>query len=665
MRCRMFLFIGLVLLSLGATAQPVITLTEVGKVDVNGHLSYLKDATQQLKITEVQKLTFQSLPSDESPNMGFDRSAHWFKADVTNTASNTEWLIEVAYAPLDRIDLYVVKNDSILHHKTSGDHYPVSQHDVAHRQPIFKFNISQGDQQTIYFRVQSISSIQIPVTIWQRDAFAKASYQVQIVNGLFYGAMFLMILYQLFLFLSVRDQITFYYVLTLITMVNVVAFFQGYSFLYLYPEHPEFNDILAMVTGPVFVVCSTLLTRSFLNVKKFSKWLDKLLLADMFLDLALVVLMTVFFRQISFQYHNYLILIHCILALISAGYCFYKKYQPARYYLLAWFTPMIAAVVFTISSIGIMPGYMGTNYSGLMAGCILQMLLLAFALGDRWNQLRKENQLAKEMELKRGQMENERLEQEVQLRLEEIQLKSKRLEEVNQVKDKLFSVVSHDIKGPLSSLQLALSLMKSGDVSREEFQKLSAALEARFSQTTEFIENLLQWATLQLKGESFEPVYVDLNKIAQETIDLLESETRKKEIRVSNNTEPSLQAFADLNMIRSVFRNLFTNALKFTGVNGAITISALRSNGRVVISVADTGVGIPTANRDRMFTLGSITTPGTKQEKGTGLGLLLCKEFIEKNGGNIWFETEEGRGTVFYFSLPSTQSDQVHIPASA
>jgi len=664
MRCRIFLFIGFALLSCMASAQS-ISLTDDGRVEINGRMSYFRDENAGLKFDDIKQQTFQDLSPYESPNLGFDRSAHWFRIEVTNTTAHTEWLTEVAYAPLDVIDFYVVENDSVQVHKVSGDHFPISQRDLSHRQPIFKFNLAQGETKTIYLRVQTISSVQVPVTIWNNEAFSKASYNIQIINGFFYGAVLLMILYQLFLFLSVRDKITFYYVLTLITMLNVVAFFHGYSFLYLYPEHPAFNDILAMVTGPAFVVCSTLLTRAFLDVRQFSKLLDNLLLADMIIDLALVVLMTVFFRQISFQYHNYLILGHCLLALVCAAYCFYKNYKPARYYLVAWFTLMVAAGIFTISSVGIFPGYLGTNYNGLMIGSILQMLLIAFALGDRWNQLRKENQLAKEMELKRGQMENERLEQEVQLRVEEIQLKSKRLEEVNQVKDKLFSVVSHDIKGPLSSLQLALALMKSGDVSREEFQQLSAALEARFSQTTEFIENLLQWATLQLKGESFEPVYIDLNRIAQETINLLESETRKKEIRVRNNTEPSLQAFADLNMIRSVFRNLFTNALKFTGTNGAITISALRSNGRVVISVADTGVGIPAANRDRLFTLGSITTPGTKQEKGTGLGLLLCKEFIEKNGGNIWFESEEGRGTVFYFSLPATQSEQVHLTASA
>ncbi|HEY9048655.1 MAG TPA: ATP-binding protein, partial [Ohtaekwangia sp.] len=216
----------------------------------------------------------------------------------------------------------------------------------------------------------------------------------------------------------------------------------------------------------------------------------------------------------------------------------------------------------------------------------------------------------------------------------------------------------------LSSLQLALSLLKSGDVSREEFQHLTKALETRFSQTTEFIENLLQWATLQLKGETYEPTYLDLSKIAEETITLMEVDMQRKDIKVKNNLHQSLQAYADLNMIRSILRNLLTNAIKFTSNGGVITLNAMRTDRQVILSVADTGVGIPASNQHRMFTLGSITTPGTKQEKGTGLGLLLCKEFVEKNGGRIWFESVEGKGTTFFFSLPENQESVQQIASA-
>ncbi len=275
--------------------------------------------------------------------------------------------------------------------------------------------------------------------------------------------------------------------------------------------------------------------------------------------------MFIFYQQITYGAHHFFVLSHCTLVLISAGYCFYRKYKPARYYLLAWVTLLGATVVFSMSNLGIMPGYLSTNYSGLMIGCILQMLLVAFALGDRWNELVKETQRARELELQLREQEKVRLEQEVRIRMAEIQSKSERLEEVNRVKDKLFSLVSHDIKGPLGSLRLALAMMNTGQVSQEEFQHLTSALEARFGQTTEFVENLLQWATLQLKGERFEPGMIELSSVATEALDLLDLDIKRKNITLRNTIPQQQTAFADPNMVRSVLRNLLTNAVKFTG----------------------------------------------------------------------------------------------------
>jgi two-component system, sensor histidine kinase LadS len=649
---RIFLSILFITGCLPAYTQPQLYLPDWGKVEVNGQLSYLRDTSQILTFDDVRTMSFTEPHSEYSPNIGFDRSAHWFKFVITNESKATEWLLEVAYSPLDQIDLYIAGSDDTLVHKVSGDHFPIAERDLPHRHPIFSFHISHGQSKSVYLRVHTISSVQVPVTIWHREAFLKTSYKIQLLNGLFYGAMLLMTLYQLFLFLSVRDRITFYYVLTLLTMVNVVSFFQGYTFLYLYPRYPGFNDILALITGPIFVVCSTLLTRAFLNVRHFSKLLDNLLVGNMLLDLLVAVLMTIFFRRISYLYHNYIIFFHCLLALICAGYCLYRKYKPARYYLIAWFTLLVAGGIFTISSVGFMPGYLSTNYMGLMAGCILQMLFISFALGDRWSTLEKENQSAKEVELDREQKEKALLEEEVKLRTVEIQQQNLELEEVNHVKDKLLSVVSHDIRGPLGSLHLALNLVKSGSLSAEEFQKVSEDLEARLTHTTEFIDNLLQWAKLQMRGETFEPDRLDLSKLAEESVKLIEPESARKNILIKNHFQGELECYADLNMIRSVFRNLLTNAIKFTKPNGTISLNAYGVDNRIIISVADSGVGIPEKNKGKLFTISSVATQGTKQEKGTGLGLLLCKEFVEKNGGTIWFESEEGKGTTFYFSLP-------------
>jgi signal transduction histidine kinase len=295
----------------------------------------------------------------------------------------------------------------------------------------------------------------------------------------------------------------------------------------------------------------------------------------------------------------------------------------------------------------------------MMVGCVLQTLFISLALGDRLRTLEKENQRARELERIREQEEKEKLEQEVTLRTREIKLQNVQLEEVNNVKDKLFSVVSHDIKGPLNSLHLALTLAKSGTLSSEEFQQLSGRLEMRLVQTTEFIDNLLQWAKLQMRGETFEPEDINLVGLVSEAVRLLEPECVQKNISLKNSITGSLGAFADMNMIRSVIRNLLTNAIKFTRREGTITLNAYQVDNRIILSIADTGVGIPPDSRDRLFTPTSPTTQGTQQERGTGLGLLLCKQFVERNGGRIWFESEVDKGTTFYFSLPIYQTSRV------
>jgi signal transduction histidine kinase len=643
-------------------AQPVI-LTDEGRVDVRGAVQYWRDVQGKLDINTVQSIQFIPHDTDRAPSFGFDESVYWFKLEVVNRSSIEDWLLDVTFSPVDVVELYEQNDSSRWIRRESGDHFPVTAREIEHRHPVFSCDIPVDTSKTFYLRVKTNSSVQLPITFWERERFFKAYFNVEVFNGLFYGAMLIMILYQLFLFFSIRDKITFFYVLALLSMTNAVALFQGYTYLYIFPAMTWLNDIDTIITAPLFIVCSGLLTRAFLNLRHFNPILDKLVLANMILDVIAALVMVVFYPAIPFVYHHYFVLIHCALTLASAGYCLYSRYKPARYYLMAWITILLATALFAISNLGFAPGYLSTNYTGLMIGCVLQMLFISFALGDRWNQMARENEHAKELELQMRERERERLEVEVKLRTLEIQNKSERLEEVNRVKDKLFSLVSHDIKGPLGSLRLALSMMKAGQVTQEEFQTLSTALEARFGQTTEFVENLLQWATLQLKGETFEPVTVPLRNLAEEAVSLLDLDIRRKDIKIRNNIAPSFTAFADPNMVKSVVRNLLTNAVKFTGAKGSVEFNAWKNGQHVIISVADTGVGIPPTHRKRLFTLDSITTPGTKQEKGTGLGLVLCKEFVEKNGGRIWFDTEEGRGTTFYFSLP--EEGQCELPSAS
>jgi two-component system, sensor histidine kinase LadS len=620
------------------------------RYDPRDFIFHIRDTTNDVTIEQISRA--DNWKKDRSINYGFDRVAHWFYIDVRSD-SIQDLLLEIAFAPLDRIDFYYPSGKLWLH-KTSGDLFPISNRDISYQHPVFKFSLQTDAVQRIYLRIQTSSSLQIPITIWQPEAFSNRAIHLQIFNGIFYGAMMVMILYQIFLFVSTRDRVSLYYIFTLLAMIHVVSFFQGYSFLYAYPEWPSFNKFMAILTGPVFLFFSTWLTRAFLELKKHQPLIDNLLLINVAINIIISIVMLLDLTFISYQVHHYAILVHAVLALIGASLAIYNRFRPALFYLLSWLTLLLAAVIFSVSNLGFMGEYINTTSSALIFACLLQMLFISFALGNRWNVLVKENVRARELELKRQEAEKGMLEREVKLRTEEIQQQNEKLEEVNRIKDKLFSVVSHDIKGPLTSLQLALALTKTDTITQQEFRDLTTSLEGRFKQTTEFIENLLQWAKLQLKGETFEPSVINIRQLIGNTVHLLEPEIFQKGIKVSALADESLKAFADPNMIRSVLKNLLTNAVKFTGKDGVIEVRGKQDRDSILISVSDTGMGIPPVNRDKVFSLDIVTTPGTRQEKGTGLGLILCKEFVERNSGKIWFESEEGKGTTFYFSIPSS-----------
>jgi signal transduction histidine kinase len=235
---------------------------------------------------------------------------------------------------------------------------------------------------------------------------------------------------------------------------------------------------------------------------------------------------------------------------------------------------------------------------------------------------------------------------------EEMEKRSEELERLNQVKDKFFSIISHDLRSPINALAGLLDLLDKGAVSAEELPKHIKELKARFNHTRTLLNNLLDWTLLQMDKLNLQAAKIDIHNIVEENIQLLTS-VQNKDITIINDVPKNSLGFADSNTVNLVIRNLMTNAIKFTNDGGRVVIGALEKPGEWLISVKDNGVGM---NGDVLKMLFDKTAPyttrGTANEKGTGLGLILCKEFIEKNGGKIWVESSEGKGSTFYFTLP-------------
>jgi signal transduction histidine kinase len=242
---------------------------------------------------------------------------------------------------------------------------------------------------------------------------------------------------------------------------------------------------------------------------------------------------------------------------------------------------------------------------------------------------------------------------------EEIQKRRLELEHLNEVKDKFFSIISHDLRSPINALAGILDLLDKGAIRPEEMPQAIGELRKRFVHTRNLLNNLLDWTLLQMNKLNLQPSTINLYEIAQENVDMMKS-FYEKAIRIVNNIPVNTKAWADRNTTDLVIRNLLSNAMKFTPENGEIKITLTDSGSEWIISVSDTGVGMPEEVSARLFDkVAPYSTRGTANEKGTGLGLILCKEFVEKNQGRIWVESREGHGSTFHFTLPKAMPESV------
>jgi len=242
----------------------------------------------------------------------------------------------------------------------------------------------------------------------------------------------------------------------------------------------------------------------------------------------------------------------------------------------------------------------------------------------------------------------ERKKSEVSLKESEQQLK-----ELNTTKDKLFSIIAHDLRTPFTNIIGLTGLLIDNSIDFEESEKYIKILNSSAKNTLILLDNLLNWAKSQTGQLIFKPEKIIISNVIQEIIALNKLHADTKSISVSYTSSNDLEVFADVNMLRTVLRNLISNAIKFTNTGGHVNIKSILKNNHVEISISDNGIGMNEEKHKFLFEIiSNTTTLGTANENGSGLGLVLCKEFVNKNGGTIWAESEEGKGSCFKFTLP-------------
>lgn len=238
------------------------------------------------------------------------------------------------------------------------------------------------------------------------------------------------------------------------------------------------------------------------------------------------------------------------------------------------------------------------------------------------------------------------------LQKEEIQEQARSLQHLNQLKSKLFSVIGHDLRGPIASLHSLLEMLTSNHLTAEEFVMFSGKLKSNLGVTQRTLENLLSWSLSQMEGIRTEQTVVDIKTVTEEACRLLEELAAAKNITLENTITEPTEVLADPDQLQVILRNLLHNAIKFSKTNKSVMISAACDTTHCQLKIKDSGIGMTQDEITLITGSEHFTKVGTQQEKGTGLGLLLCKEFIDRNGGTLSIESNVGEGTEIAITLP-------------
>ena len=250
------------------------------------------------------------------------------------------------------------------------------------------------------------------------------------------------------------------------------------------------------------------------------------------------------------------------------------------------------------------------------------------------------------------------LNEELTTQMDIVSAQNIELEKLNTVKNKFFSIVSHDLRSPMITLKTLFELYRKGDLTENELSGLLARLEDTIYTTAAFLDNLLEWSKSQLEGIVVQRSFFNLHQIVANNIKLMDSQIKLKALQVANHIDPEIMVFADPNMINVVFRNLLSNSIKFCSAGDQVLFGATAGADDVVCTIQDSGPGISDAQQANLFNLTNTTSTGTAGEKGYHIGLILCKDMILQNNGRMELKSKLGEGTTFSITLSTVEPNQ-------
>ena len=683
-----YLIILFCALNIFCSAQPVFHLrdqTQRTSIAANS-IEWFVDEDPNSGFDTIQDSIFSLLSKNQSLN-STTSSSLWAKFNLVNeTGMDGEFVLQIPKSGFAH--LYIQNRKSYTRLNT-GSLLPLKDRSLKAASNGFRFTVKNGDQISLWLQIKSKYSIYVPrsydMTITTASGYEHSDKQRLLWQGIFLGVILVMFLYNLFTGIAVKDINYLYYVLSIAGIGLYFAFYYGIGIEYLWKEAPYWDTFCFLLIVPFNGLTRLLFTRTYLHTPKLLPRINFLMNVLMGLNVLLISAGTLaYITNTDIIYFLLDIIgisntsIHCLM-LVAGMVAYYREhYQPAKFFIWANVVLVIGAVLFIGRELAVLEDNFATRYL-VQIGFLIQVVVFSLGLTSRLNNMR--SQLAKEtLEKERLALEKERekkelievqrKELELQVAQQTADLKQKNIQleqsfglvkesenkqtQLNQIKDKLFSIISHDLRNPLATMQSFLTLITEHHekLTKEEKEKLYVQAQQSLDHLNELMYNLLQWSRSQMNLLDFKQERFYVKPLIENSAKLMQLNAHLKNISIKIDADEMLCGYADKSMTEFVIRNLISNAIKFSYRNNEVAIKASRQNGSVIIEVKDFGVGMTDAKIRKLLEMNTtISRRGTEKEKGTGLGLLISKEFIEKNKGKLFIKSEPGKGSEFSFSF--------------
>ena len=579
----------------------------------------------------------------DSLNAGYSHSAFWLKVDLSYLPQNPNihrtWLLELAYPPMDHIDLYLADaSGNYRLAERTGDALPFDSRQIKENNYLFELNFSPGQSQTVYLRLASQGSVQAPLTLWSAQAYLEQQPVRIYILGLIYGVLLGMLVYNLFIYLSVRDTSYLYYIFYIASFGLYQLSVNGAAVQYFWPNNPWWANAATpfLIGSAAFFGCQ--FARTFLHTASHSRWLDRALMLLMAVGVLVMVLALTTSYAVSLRLATGLALAFIVTIFTSGVVAWVRGLRITHYFVIAWSAFLLGGLVNTLMVLGYLPNVFLTMYASQI-GSAIEVGLLSLALADRINAMR-------DLQARTLQESGQKL-----------AAMNQHLAHTNQLKDEFLATVTHELRTPMNGVIGSLELIKTLDMG-PELELYTQTAEGSAREMMHMVNGILALTELQAGRLGMRAQSFALSELVQSLSDQYGPTARNKGLQFSYEIARNLpdQWVGDVDKIRQCLECLLDNAIKFTRVGGVI----LRVTGKtagpgrwaLALNVIDSGIGFVHIEEAELYqNFFQVDGSMTRSYGGLGIGLAICRRLVELLGGRLTHHSQPGQGSQFQLLL--------------